>query len=121
MQRLGERVVETGRKELGQAAARVWLALPAAARARTVVLAPTQTIRREINEIVREGPVPPLHLAWSVTAVCSFSRDESRDSSEEPMRVFRNGSTLVKALESNVISRRRSEIFIFDSVTWIRP
>ena len=55
IERLGERVVETDREELGRAAGRVWLALPDADRARTAVLAPTHAIRREINETVREG------------------------------------------------------------------
>ena len=55
IERLGERVVETEREELGRAAGRLWLALPASERARTAVLAPTHAVRREINETVREG------------------------------------------------------------------
>ena len=52
---LGERVHETGRETLGEAAGHVWLALPDEARAETMVLAPTHAIRREIHETIREG------------------------------------------------------------------
>ena len=52
---LGERVHETGRETLGEAAGRVWLALPGEVRAETMVLAPTHAIRREIHETIREG------------------------------------------------------------------
>ena len=52
---LGERVRETDRDTLGDAAGRVWLALPDAARAETAVLAPTHAMRRAINAAVREG------------------------------------------------------------------
>ena len=51
----GERVQETERETLGEAAGRVWLALPDAARAETAVLAPTHAMRREIHATIREG------------------------------------------------------------------
>ena len=51
---LGEGVQETGRKTLGEAAGRIWLALPDAARAETAVLAPTLAMRREIHATIRE-------------------------------------------------------------------
>ena len=52
---LGERVHKTPRELLGEAAGRVWLALPPEARATTAVLAPTHAIRREIHDTIREG------------------------------------------------------------------
>ena len=52
---LGERVHETERETLGEAAGAVWLALPDAARAATLVLAPTHALRRAIHATVREG------------------------------------------------------------------
>ena len=52
---LGERVRETGRDTLGEAAGRIWLALPEAARADTAVLAPTHAMREEIHAAIREG------------------------------------------------------------------
>ena len=52
---LAERVHETPRELLGDAAGRVWLALPPEARAATEVLAPTHAIRRAIHDTVREG------------------------------------------------------------------
>ena len=52
---LGEGVQETDRETLGEAAGRIWLALPDAARADTAVLAPTHAMRREIHAAIREG------------------------------------------------------------------
>ena len=52
---LGERVQETERETLGEAAGTIWLALPDAARAETAVLAPTHAMRREIHATIREG------------------------------------------------------------------
>ena len=52
---LGERVRETGRESLGEAAAAIWLALPPEERAETAVLAPTHAIRREMHAAIREG------------------------------------------------------------------
>ncbi len=52
---LGERVHETGRETLAEAAGRIWLALPDAARAETAVLAPTHAIREEIHATIRAG------------------------------------------------------------------
>ena len=54
---LGERVHETGRESLGEAAGRLWLALPDQARADTAVLAPTHAMREEIHAAIREGLV----------------------------------------------------------------
>ena len=66
---LGERVHETERERLGEAAGAVWLALPDAARAGTLVLAPTHALRRAIHATIREGLAregvlhgPTLHL-----------------------------------------------------------
>ena len=52
---LGEGVQETDRATLGEAAGRIWLALPDDARADTAVLAPTHAMRREIHAAIREG------------------------------------------------------------------
>ena len=52
---LGERVQETGRETLAEAAGRIWLALPDAARADTAVLAPTHAMREAIHAAIREG------------------------------------------------------------------
>ena len=52
---LGEGVQETDRETLGEAAGRIWLALPDEARADTAVLAPTHAMRREIHAAIREG------------------------------------------------------------------
>ena len=55
LQTLGERVRETGRESLGEAAAAIWLALPPQDRAETAVLAPAHAIRREMHAAIREG------------------------------------------------------------------
>ena len=52
---LGEGVQETDGETLGEAAGRIWLALPDEARADTAVLAPTHAMRREIHATIREG------------------------------------------------------------------
>ena len=52
---LGEGVQETDGETLGEAAGRIWLALPDDARAETAVLAPTHAMRREIHAAIREG------------------------------------------------------------------
>ena len=52
MERLGDNVHEAEADELGEAAARLWLSLHPEARA---ILAPTHTLREDINEAVREG------------------------------------------------------------------
>ena len=52
---LGERVHETERERLAEATGAVWLALPDAARAGTLVLAPTHALRRAIHATIREG------------------------------------------------------------------
>ena len=52
---LGDRVREAPREELGHEAAMYWLALPPEERDDTLLLAPTHTIRRQANEVVRAG------------------------------------------------------------------
>ena len=52
---LGDRVREAPREELGREAAMYWLALPPEERDDTLLLAPTHTIRRQVNEAVRVG------------------------------------------------------------------
>ena len=52
---LGDRVREAPREELGREAAMYWLALPPEDRDDTLLLAPTHTIRRQVNEAVRVG------------------------------------------------------------------
>ena len=53
--RLDNHVFEMKVEDLGAEAARRWLALPPEERARTSLVAPTNAIRRDINEKVREG------------------------------------------------------------------
>ncbi len=53
--RLGADVLEVDRENLGEEAARIWLALDADARDATALMAPTHVLRKEINETVREG------------------------------------------------------------------
>ncbi|MYE00495.1 MAG: AAA family ATPase, partial [Alphaproteobacteria bacterium] len=55
LRRLGRRVREHPREELGPEAGRRWLALPPEDRADTLILAPTHAIRRQVNDTVREG------------------------------------------------------------------
>ncbi|MYE60401.1 MAG: relaxase domain-containing protein [Alphaproteobacteria bacterium] len=55
IRRLGRRVREHPREELGPEAGRRWLALPAQDRADTLILAPTHAIRRQVNDTVRDG------------------------------------------------------------------
>ena len=55
IRRLGRRVREHPREELGPEAGRRWLALPPEDRAETLILAPTHAIRRQVNDTVREG------------------------------------------------------------------
>ena len=50
-----DRVREVPRDELGDEAARCWLALAPEERADTAVMAPTHEIRRQTNEAIREG------------------------------------------------------------------
>ena len=53
--RLAERIEEVPAQALAETAAREFLALPPAERARTLLVAPTNALRREINAVVREG------------------------------------------------------------------
>ncbi len=55
VERLGDDVHEVDAGELGETAARIWLGLDDAARAQTVLLAPTHELRERINETVREA------------------------------------------------------------------
>ena len=55
VRRLGRRVHEYPREELGTEAGRRWLALPPEERTDTLILAPTHAIRRQVNDTVREG------------------------------------------------------------------
>ncbi len=55
VERLGDDVHEVDAGELGETAARIWLGLDDAARAETVLLAPTHELRERINETVREA------------------------------------------------------------------
>ena len=52
---LGDGVRELPPDRLAGTAARLWLALPPEARARTVILAPTHEKREEINAVLRKG------------------------------------------------------------------
>ena len=52
---LGGDVRELPAEALAETAARLWLALPAASRAETVILAPTHAMREEINAVLRHG------------------------------------------------------------------
>ena len=52
---LGERVQETDRETLAEAAGRIWLALPDEARAETAVLSPTHAMREAVHATIREG------------------------------------------------------------------
>ncbi len=51
----GENLYQVPADELGENAARIWLELLPASRARTAILAPTRALRERINETVREG------------------------------------------------------------------
>ena len=51
---LGNSVHEVAHEELGEMAARTWLALDPAARDNTLLVAPTHALREEINRVVRE-------------------------------------------------------------------
>ena len=51
---LGSSVHEVAHEELGEMAARTWLALDPAARDNTLLVAPTHALREEINRTVRE-------------------------------------------------------------------
>ena len=51
----GDRVREVPREELGEEAARCWLALSREERADTAVMAPTHEIRRRTNQAIRAG------------------------------------------------------------------
>ena len=51
----GENLYQVPADELGENAARIWLELLPASRARTAILAPTRALREQINETVREG------------------------------------------------------------------
>ena len=55
MASLGADVRELPPDALGNTAARLWLGLPSAARAKTAILAPTHALREEINAVIREG------------------------------------------------------------------
>ena len=55
VERLGDDVHEVDAGALGETAARIWLGLDDAARAETVLLAPTHELRERINETVREA------------------------------------------------------------------
>ena len=51
---LGSSVHEVAHEELGETAARTWLALDPTARDETLLVAPTHALREEINRVVRE-------------------------------------------------------------------
>ena len=51
---LGSSVHEVAHEELGESAARTWLALDPAARDATLLVAPTHALREDINRVVRE-------------------------------------------------------------------
>ena len=55
--RLAERIEEVPAPALAETAAREFLALPEAERAHTLLVAPTNALRREVNAVVREGLV----------------------------------------------------------------
>ncbi|MDE0035586.1 MAG: relaxase domain-containing protein [Deltaproteobacteria bacterium] len=52
-EKLGERIAQVDREEIGAAAARRWLSLSPDQRAITGVIAPTRALRDEINETIR--------------------------------------------------------------------
>ena len=53
-EKLGERIAQVDREEIGADAARRWLSLSAERRAETGVIAPTRALRDEINDTIRE-------------------------------------------------------------------
>ena len=55
--RLAERIEEVPAQALAETAAREFLALPDAERRQTLLVAPTNALRRDINAVVREGLV----------------------------------------------------------------
>ena len=55
VERLGDDVHEVDAGALGETAARIWLGLDDAARAQTVLLAPTHELRERIDDTVREA------------------------------------------------------------------
>ena len=93
--RLGADVVEVDREDLGDRAARIWLALDAEARDRTALMAPTHVLRKEINETVREGlrQEGRLHgrsVELPVLVNLNMTRAQKRD-----VRNYREGDVVV--------------------------
>ena len=92
---LGERVQEAGRETLGEAAARIWLALPAAARAETALLAPTHAMRREIHATIREGLALEGALGGNALAIERLVDRRLTRADTAELRSFAAGDTVV--------------------------
>ena len=93
--RLGADVHEVAHDELGASAARIWLALDRQAREETALMAPTHALRREINEIVRQGLIEEgvLHgrsVELPVLTNLRMTRAQKRD-----IRNYREGDVVV--------------------------
>ena len=88
--RLAERIEEVPAQALAETAAREFLALPDAERAHTLLVAPTNALRREINAGVREGLVEegkirgPALLVERLIDLHLTAPEKARPSSYEP-------------------------------------
>ena len=92
---LGERVQEAGRETLPEAAARIWLALPDAARAETALLAPTHAVRREIHATVRAGLALEGALGGRTLAIERLVDRRLTRADTADIRSFAEGDTVV--------------------------
>ncbi len=93
--RLGADVLEVDHADLGNSAARIWLALEAEDREETALMAPTHVLRREINARVREGleAEGALHgrsVTLPVLVNLSMTRAQKRE-----IRNYREGDVVV--------------------------
>ena len=123
---LGSSVHEVAHEELGETAARAWLALDPATRVNTLLVAPTHALREEINRTVRdaladEGVLRGKPLRIERLVSLGMTRTEKGD-----RRNYREGDLVVFHQDLVNYRLKRDEIltvtgFDFDRVMLLHP
>ena len=123
---LGSSVHDVAYEELGESAARAWLALDPATRDDTLLVAPTHALREEINRTVRdaladEGVLRGKPLRIERLVSLDMTRTEKRD-----RRNYREGDLVVFHQDQVRYRLKRDEIltvtgFDYDRVMLLHP